>query len=110
MMASKRQAAHHYFSVFIDLPGAPELAWFGYSERIAAWQFYKAVRVAARKPGAYHPGKPELAWFGYSERIAAWQFYKAVRVAARKPGAYAVDLRQDGQELASVPIKTPAIA
>ena len=76
MMAAKRQA-HHYYSVFIDLPG-----------------------------------KPELAWFGYSERIAAWQFYKAVRVAARKPGAYQVDLRQDGQELASVPVnvKTMAIA
>jgi len=71
MMASKRQAAHHYFSVFIDLPGAPELAWFGYSERIAAWQFYKAVRVAARKPGAYQ-----------------------------------VDLRQDGQPIASAAIKT----
>lgn len=51
-MASKRQQAHHYYSVFIDLPGAPELAWFGYSERIAAWQFYKAIKAAERKPEA----------------------------------------------------------
>ncbi len=69
-MASKRQAAHHYYSVFIDLPGAPKLAWFGYSERVASWQFYKAIVAAAHCPGAYQ-----------------------------------VDLRQDGQELASVPIK-----
>ncbi len=77
MAASKRQAAHHYFSVFINIPG-----------------------------------RPELAWFGYSERAASWAFYKAIKAAERKPGAVAVDLRQDGNELASVPInvKTPAIA
>jgi len=77
-MAGKRQQPHHYFSVFIDF------------ERDA----------------------PEMVWFGYSERIAAWQFYTAIKRAERKPGAYAVDLRQDGQNVASVSVnvKTPAIA
>ena len=74
-MANKRQQAHHYFSVFIDLPGAPE-----------------------------------LAWFGYSERQASWQFYRAIKAASRKPGAYGVDLRQDGENVASVNIKQAAIA
>lgn len=72
-MASKRQQSHHYFSVFIDVPG-----------------------------------ESEMAWFGYSERAAAWQFLCAIKAAERTPGATAVDLRQDGQPVASVNVKTVA--
>ena len=69
-MASKRQQPHHYYSVFID-----------------------------------RPGSDEMVYFGFSERIASWQFYTAIKRAARTPGATSVDLRQDGQPVASVPIK-----
>lgn len=76
MMASKRQQPHHYYSVFIDFSDKPT----------------------------------QMQHFGYSERIAAWQFYKTIKAAERKPGATAVDLRQDGNNVASVNIKQAAIA
>jgi len=68
-MAASKQ--HHYFSVWID----------------------------------FSDGDAEFSYFGFSERQAAWQFYRAIKAAERKPGATAVDLRRDGVELASVPIK-----
>lgn len=52
-MAGKRQqAAHHYYSVFYDLHGQVEMAWFGYSARQASWEFYKAIQAAKYKPEA----------------------------------------------------------
>ncbi len=53
-MAGKRQQAHHYYSVFIayPYPAEPELAYFGFNERQASWEFYKAIKAAEHKPGA----------------------------------------------------------
>lgn len=68
-MISKRQA--HYYSVFIDV---------------------------------------EMRYFGFNERQASWQFYKAVQAAKRMPEARVVDLRQDGENVATVSVKQAAIA
>ena len=54
----------------------------------------------------------DMRYFGFNERAASWAFYQAIRSAERMPDARAVDLRRDGENVASVTVnvKTPAIA
>jgi len=52
MNRSNRTTSHHYYSVFTNLTRDTELTWFGFNERVASWQFYRAIRAAERKPDA----------------------------------------------------------
>lgn len=75
-MAGKRQQPGHFYSVFINGSGQQdtELWYFGFNERAASWQFYKAIERArvrgANSVDLRQDGKP-LATVNVSRAVTA---------------------------------------